>query len=502
MILTPLWHTEFLLDIENKDGKNIRFLIDSWFSDFVTWDLCERAVKVHFDHEKISSIDAIYISHAHTDHLDPYSLLQIYKNVNPVLLLPITLSYLIPLFREYIPHIQIQILKNREIFSFQGIDVMGIFFENEEITNEDDVMTISFASDREILFAEIDTIPPETLEAYKILNKLFTRKPYETIAYIASRNELEGNIKVLDAQTVKDRVNIKREYLHGRKEEIEWGYAKWEYEEYAEFPNFFHLDGFVRWYIGQGLMYPSFLSKELSELSLFPLSEVVDREVQIAATYDFHFPQKALLPGRQFRIEKGDIETGRKECPIWELSFSREQTPVEIEVFKRFSHWPLFPREVPLGSDDIQKKILEVLNHRLLPYFSASPVASLRSVLIKNPDWAYRIEFKIQDQPSLLFEYSLASERFFEVPFDANLHIDEDYWLTDILDYLSGRQELYSQFWHTLHPKRAYRLWMCLGANFLNNDLVKEKYRFHFERAKKWNTSEDFFREMIQSVKL
>lgn len=52
-------------------------------------------------------------------------------------------------------------------------------------------MAISFANDREIIFAEIDTLPPETLEAYKILDRLFTRKKYETIAYIASRNELE-----------------------------------------------------------------------------------------------------------------------------------------------------------------------------------------------------------------------------------------------------------------------------------------------------------------------
>lgn len=34
MILTPLGHTEFLLDIENKDGKNVRFLLDSWLSHF------------------------------------------------------------------------------------------------------------------------------------------------------------------------------------------------------------------------------------------------------------------------------------------------------------------------------------------------------------------------------------------------------------------------------------------------------------------------------------
>lgn len=87
------------------------------------------------------------------------------------------------------------------------------------------------------------------------------------------------------------------------------------------------------------------------------------------------------------------------------------------------------------------------------------------------------------------------------IPCTEGLRIDEDYWLADILDYLSGSQELYSQFWHTLHPKRAYRLWMCLGANFLNNDLIVNKYRFHFERAKKGGTSEDFFREMIQNIR-
>lgn len=140
------------------------------------------------------------------------------------------------------------------------------------------------------------------------------------------------------------------------------------------------------------------------------------------------------------------------------------------------------------------------MNSRFLPYFSASPVASLRSALIKNPDGAYRIEFKIFEKESFIFEFSFASENFSEVPYRENMRIDEDYWLLDILDYLDGRQELYSQFWHTLHLKRAYRLWMCLGANSLNNDLVSKKHRFHFEQAKRGNTSETFFREMIKNI--
>jgi ubiquinone biosynthesis protein UbiJ len=63
--------------------------------------------------------------------------------------------------------------------------------EQENITNEDDVMMLSLASDRERLFAEIDTLPDDTEEVQKKLMKLFTKKQYESILYLASRNELE-----------------------------------------------------------------------------------------------------------------------------------------------------------------------------------------------------------------------------------------------------------------------------------------------------------------------
>ena len=42
-------------------------------------------------------------------------------------------------------------------------------------------------------------------------------------------------------------------------------------------------------------------------------------EGDIAHTFGYEFPQKALLPGRQYRIENGNIEPGRKECPIGEI---------------------------------------------------------------------------------------------------------------------------------------------------------------------------------------
>ncbi len=129
--------------------------------------------------------------------------------------------------------------------------------------------------------------------------------------------------------------------------------------------------------------------------------------------------------------------------------------------------------------------ILEILNSRFLPYWSASSVASLRSALIQNPDGAFRIELKVKNEESIIFEYSSVFSSFREVPYGEKMHIDEDYWLSDILDFLDGRQELYSSFWHSLDPKKVYRLWVCLGATWMNHDLVEKKYRLHFERARK-----------------
>ena len=95
---------------------------------------------------------------------------------------------------------------------------------------------------------------------------------------------------------------------------------------------------------------------------------------------------------------------------------SRELTPTDISLAK--------------------VRILDILNNRFLPYWSASPVASLRSALIKNADGAYRIEVKIQDLDSIIFEYSFATSLFSEVPYIPKIRIDEDYWMLDILDFL------------------------------------------------------------------
>lgn len=110
MIITPLGHTEFLVDIANPAGENIRILVDTWLSSYSVGDLMERSIEVELDPEKLSTIDAIYISHSHTDHLDPYTLMEIYRHASPILIVPFTLAYLTPLFREYLGEIHIVVL--------------------------------------------------------------------------------------------------------------------------------------------------------------------------------------------------------------------------------------------------------------------------------------------------------------------------------------------------------------------------------------------------------
>lgn len=124
-------------------------------------------------------------------------------------------------------------------------------FSQENITNEDDVMILSISNQDELLFAEIDTIPNEyDEEVQEELFKIFDRREYKTRLYLASRNELDGQLRIYDFESQK-RKSFRSEYIANRKEEIRAGYEKFEYEEYMDTPNIYTLSGFVRGFIGQ-----------------------------------------------------------------------------------------------------------------------------------------------------------------------------------------------------------------------------------------------------------
>jgi L-ascorbate metabolism protein UlaG (beta-lactamase superfamily) len=80
----------------------------------------QRNPIIDIDFSKFNDLDAIFLSHSHMDHIDPYSLIKLYKNLKskPLLLLPETLSYLKKLLKENLD-CEIKILKNKETFVFK-----------------------------------------------------------------------------------------------------------------------------------------------------------------------------------------------------------------------------------------------------------------------------------------------------------------------------------------------------------------------------------------------
>lgn len=374
-------------------------------------------------------------------------------------------------------------------------------FAQSQITNEDDVMMIAIDNNRELIFAEIDTLPEDDNEdVQNQLYKILTNKDYETVCYLASRNELEWQLPLLDTP-VKKRKSWRAEYIAGRKDAMYAAYQKYEYEDFAGFENIYAIPNLVRGFIWQGISYPESLSTDYSRLQIFPLDEIASMESDIARECGYQFPQRAILPGRQYRAEFGTLEPGRKECQIGELIMNNEKWKIDTEDQRIYASWPLFPRT--LESSDIQKekeRIRDILNNRFLAYWSASPVAPLRDALLKN-NGIYRIAFRMtNDEWWIIFEYSTARTGFIEVPYILDMYIDEQYWLLDVVDFLDGWQELYSNFWHKLNSKRIYRLWTCLGANFCNNDLVINKYRFHFELIRQWLTVRDFAEWILKNI--
>lgn len=504
MLLTPLGHTEFLIEINNTQNESIKIMVDAWLSDYVLWDLMERSVQVVPNYENLKNLDAIYISHSHSDHFDPYTLTKIFANTSlkkPLLILPFTLEYLVPLIREYLGEIEIKILFPNEDFVLHWVTITGYMFEQSNITNEDDVMMLAVSNADELVFAEIDTLPEEdNPEVQKKLYQIFTRKKYKTALYLASRNELEGQIPLLDTPQNKRR-KFRNEYISNRKEMMRYGYEKFECEEFEEFPNLYNIRGFCRGFIGQGIIYPKILSRELADISIFPLEEIASLESDYAHNHGYTFPQKALLPGRQYIIENGTINAGRKECLVGKLIVHHEKN-LEFSWERIYSKTPLLPHYTLNKSEEEYVAMLEyILNNKFLPYWSASPVASFRDGVIKN-HWKYSIIFLDNERkPKVAFEYSLAWEKFLQKNTFEIINSNEVYFYRDIIDFIEWRQELYSNFWHELDTSKIYRLWTCLGANFINHDIVINKYRFHFERARNGENINSFVEPILKKIK-
>ncbi|MBM76203.1 MAG: hypothetical protein CMK59_12440, partial [Proteobacteria bacterium] len=101
--------------------RTTRILVDPWLSDHSTGDSMGRFPRISYAASALEPIDAIFISHAHCDHLDPYTLIRLWKELvkPPVLIVPVSLSFLLPLFRKYLNNPDILLIEPHTQYFFQ-----------------------------------------------------------------------------------------------------------------------------------------------------------------------------------------------------------------------------------------------------------------------------------------------------------------------------------------------------------------------------------------------
>ena len=77
MKILSLGHSSYILEMIPEGGEPVRILADPWLSDYLIGDLMGRFPRLELDLSALEPIHAIYLSHSHPDHLDPYSLLRL-----------------------------------------------------------------------------------------------------------------------------------------------------------------------------------------------------------------------------------------------------------------------------------------------------------------------------------------------------------------------------------------------------------------------------------------
>lgn len=478
-----LGHSEFILEMENNSGRTVRILCDSWLSNHAFGDFLARNPPLEIDFDSFPRLDAIYLTHPHCDHFDPYTLVEIFQKQRPAILLPETSSFLIPLLKEYLSDPEIFILRHAQKSRIFGLNIRAHSFYTPYHTNEDDVMMLFIHNDKEAFFYEADAALPEDPAAHETVYSLFTEANFTNRVYVATRNELEALFTSYDATDPRQRKHQLADYRRKRREEMEWEYAKFD-EEYVPYPELTMLSGLIRILVGQGIVFPPEINDSFLKISApFPLTEVAFEERKVAKEAGRKLTSEAQEPGQKFTIINGqvtqreNIGEGIKINPF-PLAFDNRIT-IPLEGLKA----PL--RKESRDTNEQKQKILNCINNRFLPYQLASLEDPLQKAMSESGKGAYsiRVKYGKATDPEIVdYVYSFESLRF-EAQKDYRGKIDEEYWANDLDDFLEGTQDLFSNSLDRFEPGTQRRLWNMLGMPFITSDLVYKKIKYHFERA-------------------
>lgn len=479
MKILSLGHSAFLLSMRPAPGAEpVRILADPWISDYSAGDLMGRFPRIRFDAADLPEVHAVYLSHGHTDHLDPESLLRLHRELpgSPALLLPESIEFLTPLLTRHLPDWRPLVLRAQRTIDFRGLALTGYFNPASGVTNEDDVMLLHAATAEERFLSECDALLPlSDPDVMGGVAELLLMGEARTACFLTTRNELDATMKVLAAHDQKDRARRVAESLEATSADILDLYA-------AEDGGLWSDPRLIRIVGGQGLCYPQALDPDRNRV-LFPIriSDRVKLERRIARSCDCRHRIEALRAGEWHSLgPEGAFE--REPAGFLDLLDREEDRAFEPDR-ALFDDFPVAPLRAEERDPEVQRdRVLAALNERFRPYLLANGELPVRHLFEGG---GYRIR--------VLFGSSMAAagEADFRIGFDKLAFeevavagdADEICWASDLTDFLDGRCDEFSLFCRRSPGGWAQLLWRSLGLPFPNRDLVEKKVAFHFERT-------------------
>jgi len=487
MKITGLGHSCVLLDLPSPEGSpegspgvgSTRILVDPWLSDHATGDGMGRFPRLRFAVEALGPVHAVFISHAHSDHLDPYTLVRLWRELPepPALLLPVSLSFLLPVLRRYLPSLDVVVLAPYVPVPFRGLELLGVYDVGQEPTNEDDVMVLVVSNGPEVVLVEADArLSLEQPEFRAYISQLLRGPHIRSAVFLTTENELDATMAARTCRTPAERQALREEGLNQLLEAVHELYSPWEDPD-----DLWHGTQVLRLVHGQGLAAPAELDPRWQHV-LFPvrIDDRVEEERAAAQRAGFVHGIDRLTDGQVHRIVAGRVASREPVVGLTLLDDEERRVfRAELDFAPELPCAPLYddPRDVEAQRARIQA----LLDERFLPYLHglrAPPVLHLLAAY----DGAYRI--RVHYGSGDAFDYVLGFDaRGFVEQLATEAEPQEAYWANDLEDFLDGRCDEFSPFCRTQLPAEAMQLWSCLAMPLLHSDLVARRVALHFERA-------------------